>query len=638
MFWIMVVSHFFISRSCALVDSWTTLTNTNFIQDICCENDTVWLATTGGVVSFDIQTKRIIHTLTNVDGLSHVIVNSLILDKQDIVWFGTDGGGVSKYRRTDGKWRTYSIFDGVALHVRTLLQDGNNLWIGTDEGISFFQWGWDWSEHDTTFVWKENYDSRNGIPNNLIISLAADDSTIWVGTENGLCRAQKKANLKDPLSWTTYSVNSGLPGTKVLSIVLYQAGLWVGTDKGVAFFNGMNWEKKGLPDHSIHSLRVFHDTVWAATSKGIYALHGDEWENAHNESLQSLDIRVLNQISGETIICGTWGKGLAVFDGSTWTHFDSVGPWRNNFEKVMVDKTGSVWCSTIESPDIARLSKYQNGQWINYDEDEGIKSNMHILGMREDDDGRKWFGTWGAGVYRLDDKGTVDKSDDVWKEFNSQNSGIHGTPEDPTYEVITDIIEDEEGNIWFANFGIGVVVYSPVDSLWETYTVSDGLVDRLTRALALETDGIIWIGAEQNGASRLQTDGTPFQKADDDWDTFNASNGLTNRTIYSIVHDKQDAVWLASSEGLFRYKDNQLNSINYVQNTSILSLEIDPIGDIWVGTSDRGVFVFDHQGHLRLTFNVENSGLVSNEIQSISFNQNTEIGRASCRERVLRNV
>ena len=121
------------------VGTWTTYTNVNHVNDIAREGDTLWVATSGGVVAFNANEMNFMRTVTNIDGLAHVSSMSVVIDRKGHVWFGTDGGGISKWRRSANAWRTYTEFDGVALHVRTLWQDGTMLWVGSDEGISFFQ-------------------------------------------------------------------------------------------------------------------------------------------------------------------------------------------------------------------------------------------------------------------------------------------------------------------------------------------------------------------------------------------------------------------------------------------------------------------------------------------------------------------
>lgn len=607
----------------AQTGTWTTLTNTNFIQDIVVEGDTFWVASTGGVLLFDFQSKEYVQTFSNVDGLSHIIVTSISIDRNGDVWFATDGGGVSKLNRPEYTWRTYGVFDGITLHINTQKQDGKNLWIGTDEGISLFQWGWDWDERDTTYVWKENYDSRNGLPSDIILSLVTDDSTIWVGTEAGVCMAMKDQNLKDPQSWTVFTAAHGLPSIEILSLVIEQSRIYVGTGDGVVVLDEQSWIDAGLSGNRIYSLRLIDGILWAGTSNGVFRFQNDQWLTVDQQGLPTRDIRALCHQEDNTIVGGTWGNGVVVFDGSVWSSFETGGPWRNSFGNVLVDGNGYVWCSTFEGLWTSKLSRYDDEHWTIFDDSDGMETGSGIVSMLSDSRGNKWFGTWGDGISQLDDKGTLEKDDDEWTVFNSRNSPLPGIPEDPTYEVIPSIQQDRTGTMWIAAFGIGIVAYSSDNNLWETYTPTDGLVDRLTRSLAIDSDEGVWVGAEQNGVNRLNTSGTPFIKTDDSWLTFDADDGFTNSTVNSILSDDQGTMWFATSEGLYRYTDASFSRDNHIQNSSVLSLGMDAVSNVWVGTSNQGVFVFDHAKNLKWHFDRTNSGLVDVEVKSIAFNEET---------------
>ncbi|UCE18759.1 MAG: hypothetical protein JSV84_18280 [Gemmatimonadota bacterium] len=606
------------------IGTWKTYTNTNHINDIVSRGDTLWVATSGGLVTFDVQKKDFINTYTNVDGLIHVNVTSIVIDRKGHVWLGTDGGGISKWRRPSEIWRTYTEFDGVALHVRTLWLDGPILWVGTDEGIAFFQWGWDWEERDTSYVWKENYDTRNGLPSHIINAFATNSTTVWVGTDGGVSSALKSSNLKDPSSWTSYTVDDGLPSSKVIALAICGSHVWVGTDRGASFFNGEQWIEGGLIEgNNVNALRVLADTLWAGTSAGVYKLVNDQWIAVAQQSLPSQDVRVVSRTNNGVIFCGIWAMGLAELDGSSWIQFSTEGPWKNNFLSVIVDQMGFVWSSVRSDRFTGKISRFADGLWTVFDEEDGIESANGTMDIMVDPQGRKWFATWGEGVSVLDDKGTLDKEDDNLTVYNTSNSGIHGIPDDPNFEVVTAIKEDNQGNLWFSNYFFGVVVYSPQDSLWEFFTTSDGLVDWFVLSLAIEDKGQIWIGAEQNGVSLFDHGGTPFQKVDDVWKTFDAENNFTNSTVNSIESVEGDTIWFGTNEGLFEYDGELFQRNPVIQNTGVLSLTRDARGHIWVGTSDQGVYVLDRSGNLRVHYDSENSGLVNNTVNDIDVNEQT---------------
>jgi hypothetical protein len=74
-------------------------------------------------------------------GLAYSAVSSSCVDKSGNLWFGTFGGGVSRY---DGKaFMNYTTTLGLANnHVTSILEDkGGNLWFGTIGGASRYTAG-----------------------------------------------------------------------------------------------------------------------------------------------------------------------------------------------------------------------------------------------------------------------------------------------------------------------------------------------------------------------------------------------------------------------------------------------------------------------------------------------------------------
>jgi ligand-binding sensor domain-containing protein len=106
-------------------------------------------------------------------------VFSLLVDERDdSVWAGTWGGGVSRY---DGKqWKNYTTADGLAGNiVYSIAQDINGiLWFGTNKGLSRFD-GESWI----------TYNQTTGLLENNVYAIAALPSgEIWVGTKHGVTR------------------------------------------------------------------------------------------------------------------------------------------------------------------------------------------------------------------------------------------------------------------------------------------------------------------------------------------------------------------------------------------------------------------------------------------------------------------
>jgi ligand-binding sensor domain-containing protein len=109
------------------------------------------------------------------------------VDKNDQVWAGTWGGGVSRF---DGReWHNYSIKDGLAgniVYSMAEAQDGT-FWFGTNNGLSHFD-GKQW----------HNYGRKDGLLSEHVYAVAVvPGDEVWVGSRGGVTRFGRAAAQQD---------------------------------------------------------------------------------------------------------------------------------------------------------------------------------------------------------------------------------------------------------------------------------------------------------------------------------------------------------------------------------------------------------------------------------------------------------
>ena len=109
-------------------------------------------------------------------------VFSLAVAKDDVVWAGTWGGGVSRF---DGKnWQNFTKEQGVAGNIIYSVAVGNNgdMWFGTNEGLSRFD-GKNWY----------NFTRKEGLLDNNVYAIAVTaNDQVWVGSKSGVVLLAKQ--------------------------------------------------------------------------------------------------------------------------------------------------------------------------------------------------------------------------------------------------------------------------------------------------------------------------------------------------------------------------------------------------------------------------------------------------------------
>jgi ligand-binding sensor domain-containing protein len=636
---LMVLLGVMVSSAGAGVGDWATFTNANVIQDIQMVGDELWCATSGGVLQLQTE-DGFIRKHTNVDGLGFIDVLSLSVDDLGKLWFGTNGGGVSTRDPASGRWRTYTEFDGVAGKVVAAVEVyGNRIWVGTEKGISHFVW----NEVEGDYFWKENYLAEHGVPVKQVRAFLDYGDEIWVGMEGGVARARYRhpdfvPNLQDPASWTTYDVSQGLADNQVNCLALVDSMVWAGTDRGVSVFQDSIWVSRssGLPLNTVvHDLLVDDYLVWAGTASGLYTYNSlsvppIEWIPV----MEGETMSALAMDSAGVLWVGTDGGGIMKALGEDWTRYLTEGPAGNNIEEVILDHQEHVWVSTIAPGYVAKANRLAEGRWTVFDEADGLETGQGLPSLFVDHLGRKWFGSWGDGVGVLDDAGTLTKEDDIWLHLDEENSGLKGVPQNPRYVVVAGIAQDEQNNYWFLNYsGVesGLVVCDPALSEWTVYSVRDGLVFPEVQALAIDQEGIKWVGARQEGMSRFDDAGTPFDKMDDDslfaWQTYSESSSdlyrlIVSDNVTSICVDGEGIVWIGTAAGIMRFSSFYFTSVIGLLNESVNVIVADARNNIWVGT-DGGASFLDTDGDVWTHFTMANSGLVSDRVRDIAINERT---------------
>jgi len=136
---------------------------------------------------------------------------------------GEGGYGGSSSARHHMDMEKQNIGPNPNFIISALVDDKNQKWFGT--------WGGGLTRYDGT-TWT-TFTKAEGLGGNFILTLSLDpDGRVWAGTDGG-------ASWFDGNSWHTIDATDGLPDNFVFSILFDQGGHhWFGTLKGLSVFRG----------------------------------------------------------------------------------------------------------------------------------------------------------------------------------------------------------------------------------------------------------------------------------------------------------------------------------------------------------------------------------------------------------------
>lgn len=270
-------------------------TNERVLDLYCDEDNRIWFGTDGsGLYSYD-NDDFVIYDKSQ--GLNNEIVMSLAKDSKGQMYWGTNGGGLLSFANNKIKHEIIYSKESAKLRINSLLSDKNdNLWVGTDnlglwvkmagksvyspvsvnDHLVFFHLAegysnkiWAATNYGCFYLDRDSLVRISGINHFCSSVLVRGPDSVFVGSLNGIQLIKNKkldSNFK----------LSNLEGKNVLSLHNYGPFILIGTnDHGLFIWNtktnavnNIN-AKNGLQSNTVYSIDIVNGSLWLGTGKGI---------------------------------------------------------------------------------------------------------------------------------------------------------------------------------------------------------------------------------------------------------------------------------------------------------------------------------------------------------------------------------
>ena len=397
----------------------------NNVYDLYSDKEYIYVATIGdGLNKINVNTEKItryLHQTVDSNGLPGDEVTSILRDNNDRLWIGTNGGLVLLNEEED-KLYTYKskIYDTTTLandNVYNLFQDESGMiWIGTLNGISTFN-----PESIFTTYRNDPFD-ENTIVSNMIQGIYVDDDgLIWVGGNGrGLSIIDREKNKVHRYS-NKESGKDYLTSDKITCIIGNEDFIWVGTENGLNKIDKKNntinkylWTSS----NELHSVirDLFIDSkgiLWVSTKNGLFTLDIKKDEITDKGNIITNNIKEDKVISSvfedsEGFIWIGFGidGGLLKYNQDTNEFIqyksnvnDEFSISFNAIKDIQEDSKGNIWIATNKG--LNKLDK-STGRFTRYYEDSGL-ANSYVYSVLLDDDDNPWVST-NYGLSKYDNK------------------------------------------------------------------------------------------------------------------------------------------------------------------------------------------------------------------------------------------
>jgi signal transduction histidine kinase/ligand-binding sensor domain-containing protein len=335
-----------------------------------------------------------------------------------------------------------------------------------------------------------------------------------------------------------------------------------------------SWQREqGLPQNTIRALAQTSDGyLWIGTDDGVTRFDGVRFVSLGlREGWRNGRVRCLRADNSASLWIGTAGGGLVRrHDGHFETFNVTRGLPNDSVTALAVDGQSRLWIGTESG-----LAVFENNTLTNPAAE--MFQGKSVTALLKDHQGVMWVGINGVGVFRFIDG-----------KFQRLTDSI-------TEGLLTEphcLLEDHSSRIWIGA-GDDFVLCREQDQ-WRRYRLPRHLAKPYVTALTEEPDGTVWAGSVSEGL---------FEFRAGKLIAINASSGLSDNFIQSLLVDREGNLWVGTAGGLDRLRRGNLAV--FAQNEGlgygpVYGLaEVAP-GEIWAAKPNDGLYRLEGRTFRRL--------------------------------------
>lgn len=547
------------------------------------------------------------------------------------------------------------ISDGLSNNsVTTIYQDSDGfMWFGTYDGLNRYD-GYNFK------VYRNKINDKNSLSFNTIYDIKSDSKkNIWVGGSNGVCVFDRRTSVFRPLEYVSKS-NKIEPLKDIIhqiQLVSKELVLVASQSFGLLVYEKGSFVGKPVALEQPHTKIVkynYNATVLENDSKNgscwVYIRNvGICKYNYHSKKMKviyplSMEVKRIKLASDAILWLGT-DEGLYSFN--TQLNVLSKNYLDNNctVTDILIDKKKEIWITTdgcgiyrIDKEKKAIPYRFANGKQF-------VKSNS-IWSLYEDIAGNKWIGTLRGGISMIGNNPKYFKN----IRYNAKENNL-------AENFILSFCEDEKKNLWIGTDGAGLKYWNRKSNTYTIYSSSANAAHKISSnfitSIIRDDTNAIWLSTWAGGVNRIN----PANNTISYFSCFNPFTQKAEKNIWFVYKDSKGIIWAsATNEGSLYFFDRVKNSFvlfdktidnlqcltetsdgklwggNYtslfaiekgekkyekvVIGNPIRSIHEDKDKNLWLGTQEGGLLLFDRKTNKFKRLTTED-GLPSNTILRI---------------------
>ncbi len=385
----------------------------NDIKSLCLNENILLIGTEGGLMSFDVNTKKFIKlfALSSPDQLAKNEMNriwSIAKFKNNLFYLGSYNTGLILFDLNTESFKVWrndeSNPESLSSNdiTQVIIDDKENIWIATQSGgINVFLP----AAHKFKLINKVSIREKDVFCKKVHAVIEDKENNIWIGTAGGgiTLMDSKTGNLKP--------FNEILEKTKTNAILALledkDGDVWIGTwGQGVILYHPKSKTTEDFLGYEDGGGTVIDieegpdGTIWVATfGDGIFAIDKKTRKVKKHSSANGLpgnNFYCVKFDSHKTMWIGTEGNGLIKIKQPSFDELKGItnitvdqGISANNINSIFEDKEGNIWLATSLGLDKLEI---KTNKITTYFEKDGLPNN-YIYSIVPDEQGNFWMTT-----------------------------------------------------------------------------------------------------------------------------------------------------------------------------------------------------------------------------------------------------
>jgi signal transduction histidine kinase/ligand-binding sensor domain-containing protein/DNA-binding response OmpR family regulator len=520
----------------------------------------IWFITYSGIYKYEKEAKQ----LSFYPSKEYFSPLSIDLTNAGDIWICSADGKIYKYDERIDNFIGYKILTdkeiSVSVHLVNILDAGSfGLIVSTNvAGVRQF----DPNTGIAATMFAKDYSWKNSLIRTTYLN---NGEELWVGTESGIsiCNLITGyiANLQmiqtDPFSLSNNAVRTIIKDK--------EGGIWIGT-----FYGGVNYlpqdnkpfEKyypTGLPGtlnaKVIREIRAdFYGNIWIGTEDaGLMKLDhqtklfSSVTIGSNNVKIESRNIQGL-LVDNDDLWIGTFDKGIYLLNIPSEKiigHFEfsnvKSGLKTNSFITFLKTTDGTIYAGSTTG-----LYRYIR-ETSSFKLMDDLTAGKFIHALYEDHNGNVWIGTYGRGLYKYE------RSSGLCKKVLSDEGDYPGL----TSEFVTSICEDNSHKIWFTTEGNGFSYIDGETGVITRYIPGKEINFAIYCAMLQDGQGNLWITSTR-GLLCLDPGSNKFV-------TYTEYDGLldNNFSFNSAYQDRNGKMYFGTVSGLVSFYPADIKESTY---------------------------------------------------------------------------